>query len=72
MARSTSTKTCLSRGNEVTSRYELDCTDCSFQTTVVGEFDEVFEDIEAHREAQFAGPTEHFVNVHRVVGNDET
>lgn len=48
------------------SRFELECTDCSFRTKVVGEFDEVFDDIEAHREEQSAGPTEHFVNIHRI------
>lgn len=72
MARFTSTRTYLSRGSAVNSRYELECTDCSFQATVVGEFDEVFEDIEAHREECSAGPTEHFVNVHRVIESEQT
>ena len=52
----------------VTPRYVLECTDCSFQTTVVGTFAEVSEAIEAHREETDAGPTDHFVNVRRVSG----
>lgn len=67
---STSTRTWVSRGSAVNSRYELECTDCPFQTTVDGEFDEVFDTIEAHREKQSAGPTEHFVNIHRVNGSE--
>lgn len=54
----------------MSAQYELECTDCSFQTTVVGEFDEVFDVIEAHREEEYAGPTEHFVNIHRVGGSE--
>lgn len=45
--------------------YELDCTDCPFETTVVGEFEAVFDEIEAHRQEQGADPHAHFVNVHR-------
>jgi hypothetical protein len=50
------------------ARYRLDCTDCSFQATVVGTRADVSDEIDAHREEQDAGPTEHFVNVHRVSG----
>lgn len=35
------------------------------------EFDEVFDVIEAHRDERYAGPTEHFVNIHRVSAIDE-
>lgn len=45
--------------------YELDCTDCEFRTTVGGEFEAVLDEIESHQRAQQAGPTEHFVNIHR-------
>jgi len=56
----------MSAGKPVMSRYVLDCTDCSFQTTVVGRFTAVSDVVEAHHEEQSAGPTEHFVNVHRM------
>lgn len=59
-----------SKSEFVTSRFVLDCTDCSFQTTVVGTFAEISAETEAHREEQDAGPTEHFVNVHRVSGGE--
>lgn len=62
--------TCSLRDNAVNSRYILECTDCPFRTTVNGEFGEVFEVIEAHRDEHSAGPTEHFVNVHRVNGSE--
>lgn len=47
------------------TRYELDCTDCAFQTTVVGTFAEAVDAVEAHRAEAGAGLTDHFVNVHR-------
>lgn len=58
------------KSKSVTTRYVLDCTDCSFQTTVVGTFAEVSNAIEAHRQEQCAGPAEHFVNVHRVSADE--
>lgn len=70
MAWYTSNRT-LWRGNAVSPRFELDCTECSFQTTMACEFDEVFDVIEAHRDERYAGPTEHFVNIHRVSAIDE-
>lgn len=45
--------------------YELNCTDCSFQTVVAGEFEDVFDEIERHRKEQEADTLTHFVNVHR-------
>lgn len=44
---------------------QLDCTDCSFQASVDGDFDAVWAEIEAHQAEQEAGPTAHFVTVHR-------
>lgn len=55
----------------MTERYELDCTECSFRTTVTGEFTDVLDEIDAHREEQQAGPTEHFVNVNRRSSNTD-
>lgn len=49
----------------MTARYELECTECPFRTTVVGEFADVFDEIHAHQAERGAGPDEHFVNVHR-------
>jgi len=49
----------------VTSRFHLECTDCEFETAVTGEFAEVVTAVEEHRSAVEAGPSEHFVNVHR-------
>jgi len=49
----------------VTTCYELDCTDCSFETIVPGSFTEAIEEVEAHRRAEDAGSTAHFVNVCR-------
>jgi hypothetical protein len=49
----------------VTTRYELDCVDCPFRTTVVGEFAEVFEAVDSHRADQEADPVAHFVNIYR-------
>lgn len=46
--------------------YELDCTDCSFRLTLVGEFPEVLATIDSHRDEREATSTEHFVNVHRL------
>ncbi len=34
---------------------------------MIGEFEKVFDATEAHREEQFAVPTECFVNVHQVI-----
>lgn len=63
---STSTRCTDSAGDRVTTCYELDCTDCPFQTTVVGEFTDVIEAIDAHRAEQKIAPTDHFVNVRRL------
>ena len=49
----------------MTPCYELDCTDCSFRTEVYGEFPEAIAEAAAHRAQQDAGPTDHFVNLHR-------
>lgn len=51
---------------ESVNRFELECTSCSFADVVVGEFPEVIEAAEAHRQEVHAGPTEHFVNVRRL------
>lgn len=59
----------MATGKSVTSRYVLECTDCSFRTTVVGTFADATATIEVHRREQRAGPTEHFVNLHRVTGD---
>lgn len=41
--------------------YELDCSDCSFETTVEGDFYDVYEVIDDHQEDQ-EDYTDHFVN----------
>ena len=43
--------------------YQLSCTDCEFQTVVVGDYGTVIDEVEAHRRSQQAGPRDHFVNV---------
>ena len=49
----------------MTAVYELECIDCAFQTTVVGEFREAIEETEAHRAEQEVAPDAHFVNIRR-------
>jgi hypothetical protein len=49
----------------VTTCYELTCTDCSFETVVVGPFPRAIEASEAHRTEHEVTPSTHFVNVHR-------
>lgn len=49
----------------VATRYELDCTDCRFHRTVTGTLTEALDAGDAHREQMDAGPTEHFINIHR-------
>ena len=46
--------------------YELDCVDCPYRETFVGDFEDVLAEIRAHQEPQDAGPADHFVNVHRL------
>lgn len=45
--------------------FELDCTDCSFDTTILGEYDAVRDEIDAHQQDRGAEPADHFVTVHR-------
>lgn len=45
--------------------FELDCTDCLFQTVVGGEFEDVLAEIEAPQPDQQASPPAQFVTVHR-------
>lgn len=49
----------------VESRYELDCTQCGFHTIVTGRLSAALEAGDVHREEMDAGPTEHFINLHR-------
>lgn len=48
----------------MSSQYELNCTDCPFESLVVGEFEDAIDAIEAHRREEATGPLDHFVNVH--------
>lgn len=49
----------------VSSRYELDCTDCTFHEIVTGRLSRALETGDEHREQMDAGPTDHFINIHR-------
>ena len=49
----------------VATRYVLDCTDCDFHTTITGTLTAALDAGDAHREQMDAGPTEHFINIHR-------
>lgn len=64
-ARCTSTKAVRVADALVATRYELDCTDCRFHTTITGTLTTALAAGDAHREGMDAGPAEHFVNVHR-------
>lgn len=49
----------------VDAHYELACTDCPFETVVIGVFEQALTEADAHRRDREAGPRDHFVNVHR-------
>lgn len=49
----------------MTDLYELECVDCAFHATMVGEFSDVIEEANGHREEVEATPDAHFVNIHR-------
>lgn len=64
-ARCTSTNAVRVADASVAARYELDCTDCEFNTTLTGTLTEALDAGDAHRAEMDAGPTEHFTNIHR-------
>lgn len=47
----------------MSAKFELDCIDCEFETTVVGEFADAVEAVDEHRAAVEAAPADHFVNI---------
>ena len=52
--------------------YQLDCTDCSFETVVDVEIDAVFDVIEEHREEYESDRSEHFVDFERITDAAES
>lgn len=50
----------------MTACYELDCTDCAFETVVVGTYAEAKAKADTHRADSDAAPAGHFVNVRQV------
>lgn len=50
-------------GSVTANTYELRCTDCTFETTVVGSFADAFEVADSHQEGHGERSLEHFVNV---------
>lgn len=50
-------------GNTTPNVYELTCTDCTFETTVAGEFLDALDVAETHQHEHAELRTDHFVNV---------
>lgn len=62
MAKSSSSMPSTSDETTAANTYRLNCTDCSFETTIRGDSDNVVDVAEAHQEEYGATITDHFVN----------
>lgn len=51
--------------------YELECTDCSFVTTVDGSFLDALAVADDHQETHGGQPSDHFVNVEHTGHQDQ-
>lgn len=54
----------------MTRHYDLDCTDCTFQESVDGDYGKVFDEIEVHQQENQTDLWTHFVAVQKRAETD--